>query len=199
MRWDIINYLADNNKYKTYLEIGVQDYYSNCDKIKVEYKYAVDPAPKNKCDFIGTSDEFFAQHDVNSKFDLIFIDGLHQSDQVLKDINNSLAVLSDGGTIVVHDCLPEAEYQQVREDNNREWTGDVWKAVAILKGTREDLDIKVVDHDWGCGIIRRGSQELNKYKTLEDLNWKIFEYSKNSLMGVISPEEFVNKYKNDKA
>jgi hypothetical protein len=199
MRWDIINYLAENNQYKRYLEIGVQDYYSNCDKIRVEYKYAVDPAPKNKCDFIGTSDEFFAQHDVNSKFDLIFIDGLHQSDQVLKDINNSLAVLSDGGTIVVHDCLPEAEYQQVREDNNREWTGDVWKAVAILKGTREDLDIKVVDHDWGCGIIRRGSQELNKYKTLEDLNWKIFEYSRNSLMGVISPEEFVNKYKNDKA
>jgi hypothetical protein len=199
MRWDIINYLAENNQYKRYLEIGVQDYYSNCDKIRVEYKYAVDPAPKNKCDFIGTSDEFFAQHDVNSKFDLIFIDGLHQSDQVLKDINNSLNVLSDGGTIVVHDCLPEAEYQQVREDNNREWTGDVWKAVAILKGTREDLDIKVVDHDWGCGIIRRGSQELNKYKTLEDLNWKIFEYSRNSLMGVISPEEFVNKYKNDKA
>jgi hypothetical protein len=198
MRWDIINYLAENNQYKRYLEIGVQDYYSNCDKIRVEYKYAVDPAPKNKCDFIGTSDEFFAQHDVNSKFDLIFIDGLHQSDQVLKDINNSLTVLSDGGTIVVHDCLPEAEYQQVREDNNREWTGDVWKAVAILKGTREDLDIKVVDHDWGCGIIRRGSQELNKYKTLEDLNWKIFEYSRNSLMGVISPEEFVNKYKNDK-
>ena len=199
MRWDVINYLAEQNQYKKYLEIGVQDYYSNCDKIKVEYKYAVDPSPRTKCDFIGTSDGFFAQHDIDDKFDLIFIDGLHQSDQVLKDINNSLQVLSDNGTIVVHDCLPEAEYQQVREDNGREWTGDVWKAIASLKGTRDDLDIKVVDHDWGCGIIRKGSQELGKYKTVEELNWQIFESNRNQLMGVITTDSFLKEYKNDKA
>lgn len=198
MRWDIINYLVDQNNYKRYLEIGVQEYYSNCDKINAEYKVAVDPAPKSKCDFIGTSDEYFSSIDKDVQFDIVFIDGLHQSDQVLKDIENSLNHLSEGGAIVVHDCLPEAEYQQVREDNNREWTGDVWKAVALLKGTREDLNIKVVDHDWGCGIIQKGSQELGKYKTVEELNWPIFESNRNSLMGVMSEEEFLNYYKNDK-
>jgi hypothetical protein len=74
----------------------------------------------------------------------------------------------------------------------------VWKAIAFLKGTREDLNIKVVDHDWGCGIIQKGSQELGKYKTVDELNWKIFESNRNSLMGVISYEEFLNNYKNDK-
>jgi hypothetical protein len=199
MRWDVINYLVEQNNYKRYLEIGVQEYYLNCDKIKAEYKVAVDPAPKSKCDFIATSDEYFSSIDKDVMFDIVFIDGLHQSDQVLKDIHNSLNHLSEGGSIVVHDCLPEAEYQQVREDNHREWTGDVWKAVAMLKGTRNDLDIKVVDHDWGCGIIQKGSQELGKYKTVEELNWPIFESNRNTLMGVISEEEFLNYYKNDKA
>jgi hypothetical protein len=198
MRWDVINYLVEQNNYKRYLEIGVQEYYSNCDKIKTEYKVAVDPAPRSKCDFIGTSDEYFESIDKDVKFDIVFIDGLHQSDQVIKDIENSLNHLSEAGSIVIHDCLPEAEYQQVREDNHREWTGDVWKAIAFLKGTREDLNIKVVDHDWGCGIIQKGSQELGKYKTVDELNWKIFESNRNSLMGVISYEEFLNNYKNDK-
>lgn len=199
MRWDIINYLIQQNGYKKYLEVGVQEYESNCAKIQAPYKIALDPAPRGKCDFIGTSDEFFAQHDPSDKFDIVFIDGLHQSDQVLKDIENSLNVLSEGGTIVIHDCLPEAEYQQVREDNHREWTGDVWKAVAMLKGTRSDLDIKVVDHDWGCGIVRRGTQELGKYKTVEELDWQIFANERNDLMGVISYEEFTNLYSNAKA
>lgn len=199
MRWNIINYLIEQNRYKKYLEIGVQDYESNCAKIQASKKTAVDPFPRGKCDFIGTSDQFFAQHNPADKFDIIFIDGLHQSDQVLKDIDNSLDVLAEGGTIVVHDCLPEAEYQQVREDNNREWTGDVWKAVALLKGTRANLDIKVVDHDWGCGIIRVGKQNLTKYKTIEELNWSVFENERDTIMGVISYDEFTKLYANDKA
>ena len=32
-----------------------------CEKITAEYKIAIDPAPRNKCDFIGTSDEYFTQ------------------------------------------------------------------------------------------------------------------------------------------
>lgn len=189
MRWDIINYLIRKNDYKSYLEIGVQDYYSNFDKIKIDKKTSVDPYPKNICDFVGTSNEYFNSIDKEVIFDIVFIDGLHQSDQVLLDIENSLNHLNENGTIVVHDCLPTQEYQQVREDNNREWTGDVWKAIAFLKGTRGDLDIKVVDHDWGCGIIKRGSQELTKYKTIEELDWKIFERERNTIMGVISFED----------
>jgi hypothetical protein len=198
MRWDIINYLIEVNKYKKYLEIGVQDYESNCRKIKAEYKYAIDPAPRGKCDFVGTSDKFFSQHDIADKFDIIFIDGLHHSDQVVKDVENSLLVLSEGGAIVVHDCLPEAEYQQVYDDTGREWTGDVWKAIAYLKSTRPDLDIKVVDHDWGCGIIRFGKQELFPYNNIEDLNWSIFEKHRNELLNVISIDDFLNIYVNGK-
>ena len=196
MRWDIINYLIINNNYKSYLEIGVQDYYSNFALIEVPEKVCIDPSPKSLCDFIGTSDEYFESINQDVMFDIIFIDGLHHSEQVLRDIENSLNHLNPGGSIVVHDCLPLYEMNQVRDDHGGSWTGDVWKAMVFLKGTREDLDIKVVDDDWGCGIIKRGKQSLGKYNTIEQLNWKIFEKESRDILSVITIEEFRNLYKN---
>ena len=49
---------------------------------------------------------------------------------------------------------------QARDDHGGEWTGDVWKAIAELRVETIDLDIKVVDTDYGCGIIRRGTNYL---------------------------------------
>jgi hypothetical protein len=196
MRWDIINYLVEKNNYKSYLEVGVQDYESNCAKINVEHKVSVDPAPRGKCDFIGTSDAYFDSISSDVMFDIIFIDGLHHSDQVLKDIDNSLRHLNIGGTIVVHDCLPETFYNQLRDDHGGEWTGDVWKAIVYLKGRRDDLDIKVVDHDWGCGIIQRGSQKLIEKLELEDIKWSLFQEKRNEVLSVISEAEFLKIYNN---
>ena len=36
-------------------------------------------------------------------FDIIFVDGLHEKQQVKKDILNSIKFLKDGGTIICHD------------------------------------------------------------------------------------------------
>ena len=101
------------------------------------------------------SDEFFAGPGRHEMYDLIFIDGLHVADQVLRDIENALEVLTSGGTIVVHDCNPPSEEAQ-RED----WNGTVWKAWVSLRATRRDLRMYVVDIDHGCGVIQRGHQEL---------------------------------------
>ena len=44
-----------------------------------------------------TSDDFFESND--KTFDAIFIDGMHQSDYVLRDFNNAMDCLNDGGII----------------------------------------------------------------------------------------------------
>ena len=104
LRMDIINMLIEKCGYKTYLEIGISR--SDCyNLINCKQKTGVDPEPNAKATFCLTSDEFFKQN--KAKYDLIFIDGLHHSGQVYKDILNSLKILEKGGTIVCHDMNPQ--------------------------------------------------------------------------------------------
>lgn len=188
-RTDILNTLIQKYGYSSYLEVGTQDPASNFDKIIIEHKVSVDPFPRGEVTFVGTSDAYFESITDDVKYDIIFIDGLHHNDQVLKDIENSLTHLSDNGTIVCHDCLPTTEDMQARDDHGREWTGDVWKAIAELRVETIDLDIKVVDTDYGCGIIRRGTNI--PYRTIS--NYKTYSYynsQKHQMLNIISPEQF---------
>jgi hypothetical protein len=189
-RTDIINALIQKYGYKSYLEVGTQDPASNFDLINAEYKVSVDPFPRGEVTFAGTSDEYFESISEDVKYDIIFIDGLHHNDQVLRDIENSLNHLSEIGTIVCHDCLPTTELMQERDDTGREWTGDVWKAIAELRVERIDLDIKVVDTDYGCGIIRRGTNI--PYET--SANYKSYYHYNNNkwnMLNIISTEQFI--------
>ena len=189
-RWDVINTLITKNNYKSYLEVGTQDPNSNFCKIQAEHKVSVDPFPRGEVTFIGTSDEYFTSITDDIKYDIIFIDGLHHNDQVLRDIENSLNHLSDNGTIVCHDCLPTTELMQSRDDNGGEWTGDVWKAIAELRVERIDLDIKVIDTDFGCGLIKPGTNI--PYMTNENyLTYSYYHLHKWQLMNIISVEDFL--------
>jgi hypothetical protein len=193
MRWDIINYLVDQNGYKDYLEVGVQDYESCCAKIKTPNKTAVDPAPRNRCDYVMTSDAFFEQLPADVLYDIVFVDGLHHREQVYRDIINSLSHLKKGGTIVVHDCMPDTERVQARDDHGGPWMGDVWKAIVDLKSDRADLEIRTVDHDCGCAIVRPGKQELTS-PTMDNLNWESYQANHKEWLGVISYEQFFELY-----
>ena len=54
---------------------------------------------KNKC----TSDEFFENNNLN--FDLIYIDGYHKAEQVLKDFKNAWNVLNKNGILIFDDFI----------------------------------------------------------------------------------------------
>jgi hypothetical protein len=190
-RTDIINKLIQRFGYTSYLEVGTQDPNSNFNKINIPNKVSIDPFPRGTVTFVGTSDEYFESIDESVKYDIIFIDGLHHSDQVTKDIENSLKHLSENGTIVCHDCLPTTEKMQLREDHGGEWTGDTWKAIAELRTTRTDLDIRVVNTDYGCGIIRRGTQEVYKPTSPDYLTYDYFKDNKYDMMNSVSPQHFI--------
>ena len=146
-----LNQLIREYRFQSYLEIGCGDDQAFA-LVDVGDKVGVDPVRGGTLRM--TSDRFFQ---VNRKqFDLIFIDGLHLQEQVLRDVSNSLRALRAGGVIVLHDCLPRTEAQQQRIRNRRAWTGDVWKAVVSLR-TDPNLDVAVADADWGLGIVVRRS------------------------------------------
>lgn len=195
LRTDIINIFIEKFGYKSYLEIGTQRPDGNFNKIKADYKFCIEPFPApsdmEKIDFIGTSDEYFESVSPDTKFDIIFIDGLHHYDQVLKDIENSFNHLSDNGTIVCHDCLPYTEKMQERDDHGGEWTGDVWKAIAILRTETIDNDIKVVNTDYGCGILRKGTNVPYQPLIKNYLNYNYYAQHHSNMLNVISPENFI--------
>jgi len=182
---EILNFLIAIYKYKRYLEIGVYQA-GTFNAIVAPEKDGIDPIYDAK--YKMTSDEFF-KIPGHKPYDLIFVDGAHLHEQVLKDTNNALALLADNGTIVIHDCLPLKEEEQVRKTEwwGEIWNGDVWKAFAILR-TRPDLETYVVDSFYGHGIVRKGQQKPISLPL--ELNWQYYQANRNTMLGVISLSEF---------
>ena len=165
-RTEVIQRMIDFRGFKTYLEIG-SFRNENVKNLRIDRKVTVDPDPEAYANYQMTSDQYFAEND--EKFDIIFIDGLHEHSQVWRDIRNSLGHLNPNGVIVMHDCMPKSEKMQVwdnKSHQSEEWTGDTWKA--YYKAYSElSYKVYVVDTDYGCGVI----DTSEKYK--EDINWKV--------------------------
>ena len=165
-RTEVIQRMIDHRCFKTYLEVGSYRN-ENVKNLKIDRKVTVDPDPDAYANYQMTSDQYFAESD--EKFDIIFIDGLHEHSQVWRDIRNSLEHLNPCGVIVMHDCMPKSEKMQVWDNKSHqteEWTGDTWKAYYKAYGELS-YKVYVVDTDYGCGVI----DTSDKYK--EDINWKV--------------------------
>ena len=190
-RTDIIQFLVNKIGAKDYLEIGMGAGL-NFKTINCENKTSVDPTPTVSVTHSITSDDFFKQND--KSFDIIFIDGLHWSEQVYKDIINSLNILNEDGYIICHDMNPHTEFMQryPQPKAECEWTGDCWKAWVKLKTEYDDLEMNVVDTDYGCGIISKGIQKLIKHDY--ELTWESLEKNRKELLNLISIEEFKEIY-----
>jgi|688.fasta_scaffold175332_2 hypothetical protein len=202
-RYDLINQLIKKFGFKNYLEIGVSDPSECFDNVICENKMGVDPGlefPDNPVKYPMTSDNFFLQLengkldlDPGFRWDIIFIDGLHISTQVMKDVINSLYHLNPNGYILLHDCNPETYFMQ-REDYyidgvQHPWNGTVWKVIYNLRATRDDLQVCTVNTDWGVGVIRRGNFNPIKFDN------PFYEYNQMSNfrrrdLGIIEVHEF---------
>ena len=214
-RTEVIQKILDKKKSPGYLEIGV-DSGNNFFLIKARRKIAVDPnftfSRKRKINWMfknrhnlfakyyrGTSDNYFASKINSHRLDVAFIDGLHTYQQSLKDSINALSHLKDNGVIVVHDCNPPNEaaaypaqsYDNAASLNQPGWTGiwcgDVWKSICILRSTRKDLKIFVLDFDFGLGIITRGEADncLNlSPQDIDRMTYKEFSQNRTELLNL---------------
>jgi hypothetical protein len=149
-RTQLLQSLIKQFNYSSYLEIGCANDW-NFNQIPAKIKVGVEPHPHHGGTHKMTSDEFFKTND--QKFDLIFIDGLHISDQVDKDIENSLKFLNDNGTIVMHDCSPAVEEAQRQYVVISDWNGDVWKSFVKARSL-PNVDAATGNFDHGCGVLR---------------------------------------------
>ena len=188
-RHQIINQLT--NKDHAYLEIGVENGYT-FNNVHFLNKIGVDPDPKfsNKNIYICTSDEYFEK--CINRFDVIFIDGMHQSEYVLRDFNNSMTILSENGSIFIDDVIPLNHNEQLRIPQKHyyengilkygeEWTGDVWKVIYyLLVHYKDKLTLTYFYNITYRGIAHIKINELFKIieeEAIEEIN--SYEYFKD--------------------
>jgi hypothetical protein len=219
-----IKALMKEKGYKNYLEIGVSNGHIFF-RIKTTFKIAVDPdfqfdifrrmgkAILNPYNLFNkyyeiTSDDFFAKHSDevigNRKIDIAFVDGMHEYDFALRDIENSLKYLDDNGVIIVHDCNPLTKdaarpFSEFAVDNkqNTLWNGDVWKAIVHLR-QRNDLNIFVLECDHGLGFITKGKPEKTlpySRAEIEKLPYEDFDRNRVEWLNLKKPEYFYEFFK----
>jgi hypothetical protein len=170
----IVNDIIERKKYETYLEIG-------CDKnilfnsVKIKKKIGIDPVSGGNIRM--SSDNFFKNN--QDKFDLIFIDGFHQYEQVKRDVYNSLKFLNDNGVILLHDCMPSSFMRQAPKRSSNIWNGDVWKNIVEFR-TLDQIDTYTIYADHGIGLIlkrKNRNKLLLKIESFDKLKFK--DYYKN--------------------
>lgn len=125
----------------------------------------------------------------DKEFDLIFIDGLHTAEQVRKDFENSLKILSPNGFIVLHDCNPEKEEHTTipRPTPTGHWNGDVYKFVSRISLNEQYC---TVDVDCGCGVWKN---DPTKPVVISDHipSWTEFVHQRNQYLKLIDWNEFL--------
>lgn len=208
LRSEVINCLLGTieRPHKSYLEIGVRNPKSNFNLITADRKYGVDPGIEfeaNPVDFQMTSDLFFQSVrqglvlDKQIRFDVIFIDGLHEAEQVAKDVENSLDFIADDGFVVLHDCNPPSEYH-AREDYRFDkspaknyWNGTTWKAFLKYRMNLQ-LSSACIDSDWGVGIITKRTC-FNALTTNANpfYEYSVLDRHRKELLNLISFQELI--------
>lgn len=223
-RHELFNKLLAKSKSKStsYLEIGVDNPNSTYLNVVADKKVAVDPYSdnsnkchlwdsKNRDGFIvmlengenstfkrETSDKYFDKLSKRTKFDLIFIDGLHTYEQVKKDVENALKHLKTEGLIILDDALPNNALEAVDvPKEGAPWRGTVYKYVAEerMKGDSE-LNIFCSDY-MNLAVIQKGNPDIPVFKRVEFPNpivsYEFYYTFKNELMNVLPLKDFLNK------
>ena len=150
-----------------YLEIGCQGN-KLFDSVASTKKVGVDPERGGTHRM--TSDKFFENN--KEVFDVVFIDGLHEYEQVHRDAINSLNCINTGGYIAFHDFLPATWKEHHLPRINDVWTGDCWK-LAIQLSKAKGVEFVILDVDYGVGLMKKLSDDFyipnvsNELKTAE--------------------------------
>ena len=172
-----------------YLEIGVCDNnVFNSIPLKMIDKFGVDPVKGGN--YKMTSNSFFKEYN-DLKFDVIFIDGLHEYKQCQTDFLNSVKSLNKGGVIFLHDLLPRSFLEEKVPQQQDEWVGDVWK-VAVEISNSENIDFRIINIDHGVGVaFVKENFRFKKIDNIESQNFNDFlkVYQK---LKIINSEEALN-------
>lgn len=176
LRHEVLSGLLALHPAPRYLEIGVLDgvtfnAVSATRKVGVDPNFRFQAASGPGVDLHEVpSDRYFGEIAApDDRFEVIFIDGLHTSEQTLRDLMNAIGHLADGGVIVIDDVTPSsfasaqrsmAEARLVRERmpteaSNHDWMGDVYRLGFFVETFLQGFSYSLVQETHGQLILWR--------------------------------------------
>jgi hypothetical protein len=157
---DLLRRLHEELQPAGYLEIGVD--WGDSLGLSRARSVAIDPAPRPRPEsllgkpglviYVGTSDDFFREHERetmlrDAPLNLVFIDGLHEFAQVVRDLENVERWGHPGTVVAIHDVLPRNAWEAAPAFHDGFWTGDVWRIIPFLREHRPDLRLRLTEAD----------------------------------------------------
>jgi len=92
------------------------------------------------------------------RYDVILVDPWHEYETSMSALVMAGKVLADGGTIVVHDCLPTCADEATPNFRPGAWCGVTFKAYLDFLLADPSFGYMTVDTDYGCGLMRRSNR-----------------------------------------
>ena len=184
-----INLLAAGLRAQKYLEVGVDKGLTFAD-VKIKERTAVDPQFKfDPTPFVNentefheqTSDHFFSEIEIETIFDLLFIDGLHQFEQVVRDFSNAIIHSHPRSVIILDDTkpndiysaspLPEEtlKFRRLTGSQDTSWHGDVYKVVFYIHDFWPALNYRTIVGSGNPQTLVWRSKNFNRKPLLNNL------------------------------
>lgn len=176
----------------SYLEIGVQKG-KTFNAVQAGQKVAVDPKFLFDHSAVAaevpgtsfhetTSDDYFGRLAARSAaFDVIYIDGLHTSEQTIRDLVNAISFIKPDGVIIVDDVFPssysaslpakadaKALIRATGEISNA-WMGDVYRLVFFVESFCQQFSYATVNNNHGQLIMWREPRQDFPSRTLREV------------------------------
>lgn len=181
-----------------YLEIGVNKGMT-FNALSASTKVAVDP--KFLFDFESvarevagtsfhetTSDDYFGRIATrDTAFDVIYLDGLHTSEQTIRDLINAISFLKPNGVIIIDDVFPcsylaslhnRRETTLIRQATGEPggaWMGDVYRLVFFVETFCQQFSYATVNNNHGQLLMWREPRTAVAQRTLTDVGEKPYK------------------------
>jgi predicted O-methyltransferase YrrM len=194
LRWrhdaaDVVNLLLASAGGGRYLEVvseGPSPYHS---RVNAQIKDVVRVAPTERVEDTATHEVVAAE-----PYDVVFVDSWHAASHCLEVLEWSLDRIRPFGAIVVHDSNPPTAWHQRSPtdfDPGTEWNGEAWQAVAQFRRRHPEMDVRTVDVDWGCTVIRADVPARDAIEPDDQvLTWDLLEHGRARLLNLVSMRRF---------
>ena len=165
---DIIHFLSDLNGYSSYLEI--------CTSMTGGLYHKVDRARFKRCHRLmyrcprsyddgmdvnfrssdmNTKELFETIHTLGFRYDIALVDPFHTYDVSYRDLADTLGIITEHGSVVVHDCFPHSEDLIAPDWTPGAWCGVTFMAFIDFVKDHPELSYTTVDIDYGCAVLGR--------------------------------------------